>query len=161
MNRGFTLVEILIYLGIIGTIATSLIFFSFSVSDARSKTYAVSEVNANARVVTEILSSYIYHAEDVLEPLPGFSSNVLVLMMPAPQPPVTISLVDGVLYFLEDGGTPMELTAETTRVAGPIEFLNLSKAGERDNIRFSFTLEFPSDKDFYSKLFRTAVSTRP
>ena len=64
-QNGFTLVETLIYLGIIGAVMTSFLYFSVSIFDYRNKSYAVQEVQANGRMALNLISQKIRSAKDI------------------------------------------------------------------------------------------------
>ena len=64
-QNGFTLVETLIYLGIIGSVMTSFLYFGVSIFDYRNKSYAVQEVQANERMALNLISQKIRGAKDI------------------------------------------------------------------------------------------------
>ncbi len=74
-SRGFTLIETIIYIAILGMIASAFIFFSVSVSNSRDKTYVVQEVQANARMALELISQKIRSANGVNLESSIFESN--------------------------------------------------------------------------------------
>jgi len=71
-SRAFTLIETIIYIAILGMVVSAFVFFSLSVSGSRNKTYAVQEVQANARMALELISQKIRSADKII-----FASSTL------------------------------------------------------------------------------------
>ncbi len=64
-GAGFTLIETIIYIAILGMIAIAFVLFSVSVSGSRNKTYVVQEVQANTRMALEMISQKIRSADGI------------------------------------------------------------------------------------------------
>lgn len=75
MRAGFTLIEIIIYIAILGLIATSLVTYSVSVSLSRRGFSVVREVQENARVVMGGITRAIRFAESVNSGASVFDSD--------------------------------------------------------------------------------------
>ncbi len=162
MDRGFSLIEILIYIAIIGLMIGAFASFVLAVNNSRSKNYVVSEVQANTRVVLDILSQKIHSADTVLTPSAGNSAGSLVLDMPDPEPDLTFQVQNGVLSLKPQGGGATNITGKAVNVSY-LNFTNLAGLGEKDNIRIQMTIEFrnPESKEYeYSQTIETAVSRR-
>jgi prepilin-type N-terminal cleavage/methylation domain-containing protein len=166
-QNGFTLIEILIYVAIIGTAVTSLVFFAVSVSDSRNKNYVVQEVQANGRVAIDIISQRIRAATGVNIGSSIFDSDPGVLslaMADGAKNPTIINLNqdDGVLQITEGLSEAAPVTSDKVKITNLI-FTNLTPSGERENIKVEITLEYANagDVEFaYSQEYRTAVSVR-
>ena len=64
-ENGFTLIELIIYIGIIGAVAASFVSFSIYVSESRNKTYVFEEVQANSRTALNLMSQKIKMANGI------------------------------------------------------------------------------------------------
>ncbi len=162
MKKGFTLIEVLIYITIIGVVVSGFIAFTLSISNSRSKNYVMQEVQANSRVALGLISQKIRLAEDVITPSEGNSTSTLILDMPAPDPNLTFSITNGILGITEGVGNPTPITSGEVNVSN-LSFTNWAIAGERDNIRVEMTVEYknPSSKEYeYSQNLQTSVSIR-
>ena len=119
-RTGFTLVETIIYIAILGMVASSFIFFSLSVSGSRNKTYVVQEVQANARTAFEMISQKIRAAEGVntASSMFGIDPGRLSLIMASSSLNPTIidlSRDDGVLRIIEGtSSVPLQFEAGST-----------------------------------------------
>lgn len=162
MKKGFTLIEVLIYITIIGAVVSGFIIFALSINSSRSKTYVIQEVQANARTALDLISQKIRLAEDVINPTEGNSNNSLILDMPNSDPDLTFSVTDGILGVAEGAGDPTPITSNKVNVSN-LFFTNLAVSGERDNIRIEITVEYEGDgsKEYeHSQSLQTAVSLR-
>jgi len=152
-SKGFTLIEVLIYIAIIGIVITSFITFAMSIGSSRTKTYVVQEVHANARVALDLISQKITLADDVVSPAEGNSGSSLEL----DNPDITFSVNNGVLKIDDTAITSDEVNVFS------LSFTNLAPSGERDNIRVQMTVEYRGDgsKEYeYSQSLQTAISIR-
>ncbi len=161
-GAGFTLIEVSIYIAIIGIVVSSFITFALSINSSRAKTYVVQEVQANTRTTLDLISQKIRLADDVVNPGEGNSASSLELDMPNPDPNLTFIITEGVLGIAEGVGDPLPITSDEVYVSN-LTFTNLTAVGEKDNIRVEITIEYRGDgsKEYeYSQSLQTAVSLR-
>lgn len=163
-NQGFTLIEMIIYIAIIGIVLFGFMSYGVSVSGVRNKSASAAIVQANGRVALEMLTKKIHEASAVISPVSGASANQLVLDMPGTNPNLTFVVSNGVLTMTETGLSTTTLTDVKTSVSN-LQFINLSYSGERANIGIILTIESaPGATDVhyqFAKTYQTAVSTRP
>lgn len=161
-KKGFSLVEVLIYLSIIGILGTVLTALALRVSFLRSKSYALYEKQANAGEIMEYISRKIRFSEAVMNPARGTASSALELDIAGSPDNLFFYEDNGRLYSRSGTGRPIALDSGETRISG-LEFRNLSADSGKDSIRFVFTLEYKnSDSQDFSTTggFETAASTR-
>ena len=165
---GFTLIETLIYLAIIGAVMTSFLYFGLSVFDYRNKSYVAEEVQANERMVINLISQKIRSAKDVNVASSTFNINpgfLSLVMAEASKNPTIFSLSqnDGILQITEGTGTAMAVTSKNVKVSSLI-FTNLTLASTTKNIKINMTIDYNNrsqDIKFnYSDDLETAVSLR-
>lgn len=155
--RGFTLIEFLIYIAIIGAMIVGLAYFAFSVGGTATKNHSAEEVAANTRFVLSVLRTKIRAADVVLVPLHNTSGATLTLNMQGAEPNITFSVSGGVLYAHQ--GSAQALTSSEVRVTS-LTFTNLARAGERDAIRIDMTIEYAAANNdpAYSYALHTQTS---
>ena len=166
-RQGFTLVELLIYLAITGAIAVSLVQFSLSISNARSKTFVAQEVQANARMVMEVMRRKIKMASGVNLGSSSFGSDpgaLSLAMVDGTNDPVVLALDedDGRLQMTEGGEATVYVTSDQVKVTNLV-FTDLTAGGDRENIRIEMTIAYDSANDViyeYERSYETAVSLR-
>ena len=162
-QSGFTLIEFLIYIAIIGAALAGFIQFILATGSARAQARAVSEVNANVRFIDDIITQKIHEAQNVLTPLEQAGSTSIILDMPAPSPDITFSVTNGILNLTEQGGSDVALTSKDVFVDG---FLvsNYANLGERGNLRVAVTIRYNYQgagvEYRYSRTLVTSASTR-
>lgn len=167
-SKGFTLIETLIYIAIIGIVVSSFISFSISISDSRGKTYVVQEVQANTRVALDMIRRRIRAAQDVniansiFDTDPGFLS---LAMASSTLNPTTISLDEdnGTLVIKEGSYATSSITSDRVKVVNLV-FTDLTYFTSRENIRIEISVEYnnisTSSVYSYAQNVQTAISLR-
>ena len=166
-KRGFTLIETIIYVALIGFIVTGFVAFGISIAAARAKAHAIEEVESNARAAFDILSVKVRGAAHVTSPAKGISLDglmgPLLLDMPGSDPDVTFSVSGVMLYLTPAAGSPVTLLGKEVIVSS-LTYKNLSEVGERDNLRVIATFQYknPSGDNLYnySQKLEMAISLR-
>lgn len=162
-SAGFTLIEMIIYIAIIGIVISGFVSYSLSVSGARNKNYSVVTVQANGRTALEIFRQKIHQAETVVIPSYGATSTLLLLDMPGANPNIIFSMLNGTLLMKEGSLATTTITEDNVLVSNLI-FTNLAGNNERENIKIDLTVDYsmpvPDVRFDYSKSYRTAISTR-
>lgn len=161
-KKGFTLFEVIIYVAILGMIVVSFISFVLAISNVRTKSYVVSEVNSNLRIAMDLISQKIRSAEAVTSPLSGVVLASLELDMPNSEPTIVFALQDGVLYLTEDIITENAITNPEINITF-LKFTNLGASGKRDSLQIEMVAEYRnanSQEYNYSNSLKTTVNLR-
>ena len=167
-SGGFTLIEIVIYIAIIGMIVTGFITFSISISNTRNKTFVVQEVHSNSRTALNLISQRIRSSTGVNSTSStfGVDPGVLSLSMAAvSRDPTVIDLDqnDGTLRIGEATSSPVAITSDKVKVTNLV-FTNVTPSGERENIRVEITVEYNNISGdiiyTYSQSSQTTISVR-
>lgn len=166
-QKGFTLVELLIYIAITGVVTVSLVQFGLAISTARVKTYVAQEVQANARMALDLMSRKIRMAREVNTGASVWGSDPGVLslgMVDGTSDPTVFELDgdNGRLQMTEGSGPTVYVTGEEVRVTNLV-FRDLTSSGDRGNVGIELTVEYDSTNDVvygYTKSYETTVSVR-
>jgi len=167
-TKGFTLIETLIYVAIIGMAVSSFVAFSLSVSSSRSKTYVVQEVQANARVALGIISQKMRAANGVNTATSTFGADPGFISLSVASSTLNPTIIglnqdNGVLGIKEGLSATTSITSSEVKITNLV-FTNLTGSSTRKNIRTEMTVEFnnPStDITYdYSQSLRTTISIR-
>ncbi|MGF7228746.1 MAG: PulJ/GspJ family protein [Candidatus Saccharibacteria bacterium] len=81
-NSGYTLIELLLYVAILGGLLTSITYFFGMVADARVKNQTISEVNDQGTAVMDYMTQTIHNATSITTPATGASGSSLSLVVP-------------------------------------------------------------------------------
>ena len=163
--HGFTLVEMILYIVIVGVILSILALFLLQMLNARTKTYAISEVIASAYLMEERLSEAVRHASSIQVEESIFASDPGVLslnMIDPDRTPVVFSLTqdNGQFQVAEAGFNPVVLSPQDIQITNLV-FTNLTTEADTGIIRVEFTVKIASDsatKAFaYEQSFQTAL----
>ena len=166
-GAGFTLIETIIYIAVIGLIIGAFVSFSLSIGNSSNKTYAVQEVQANARFSLDIITQKIQTAVGVNIASSTFDSDPGVLSLTFVSSTLNPTLIklnedDGILQIIEGMASPVNITSNEVKVTN-LQFTNLTGLGNKENIKIDFTIEFDDDGgvEFQStQSLQTAVSIR-
>jgi type II secretory pathway pseudopilin PulG len=161
-SGGFTLIETLIYIAIIGIVITSFVEFSISVSNSRGKAYVASEVQSNLRVSMDLIRQRIREATDVTTSSSTFGSDpsfLTLTMASSTLNPTTIGLSadNGVLGIKEGSNATTTITSSEVSVTNLV-FTNLTASTTRENIRIQMTIEYNGGGDVYYEFSQSAQS---
>ncbi|MFA7245255.1 MAG: type II secretion system protein [Candidatus Magasanikbacteria bacterium] len=150
-KRGFTLIETLIYVAIIGLVSSGLMKFSMSITSARNKTYVIQEVHANVRDAVVFINKKIQEANGINLGSSTFDTDPGVLslsMSDNSKNPTIISLDEdnGKLQVVEGLSDPIFITTEEVLVNN-LQFSNVSTGDEARSIQFNLTIDYDSGVD--------------
>ncbi|MFA6354852.1 MAG: type II secretion system protein [Candidatus Paceibacterota bacterium] len=163
-KKGFTLVEILIYVVIFSILVTAMVSFGSSMTSARLKNQMTLEVNDQGAKVMKIIVDAIQNAHSVNSPTIASSASSLSVVTEIPSTSPTVFYESsGILYTTEGGMQPIALTNNKVVVSNLL-FSNFSHPDTPDIIKVSFTLgnntEGNSLGGMYSFSFNGSASLR-
>jgi type II secretory pathway pseudopilin PulG len=167
-SRGFTLVELIIYISILSLVVVGLVSFALSMTSVRAKVYVGQEVGANARIALDVITQKIRAAQSINMGASTFAptnpGTLSLKMADGSRDPTIINLdaLNGRLQIKEGVASPVFITGKEVRISNLI-FTNLSQTGERGHIRIDLGVGYanPSSAVYtYSWSGATAVSLR-
>ena len=166
--NAFTLVELLIYVAIIGGVASTFILYTLSIAQSRAKTYVAEEVQSNTSMAIELIGQRIRTAsgvnlgDSVFDVHPG---RLSLTMLDAQKNPTVIDIdANGALQIKEGlAGSYVPITSSKVQATNLV-FTNLSGGSSRENIRVDISVAYNNssgDVEYnYSQSTHTAVSVR-
>lgn len=156
-RTGFTLVEVLLYIGIFTVIISAIVGLLILATAQRVKNQVIADVNYQGEAVMASLTTAVHGAGSVTAPALGAASPSLTLAMPNPtvNPTVYDAFSDGTTSRLRlaEGSPAVQtnLTNSHVTVSG-LSFSNVGLAGSKGSIKVQFTLSYnnPSGNDSYN-----------
>jgi len=152
MKNGFTYIEMLLYVAILGLMLTTMVSFSLVMIGGSAKSSTSEEVSGNARFISEKILYEIRNASDVT----SYSSSSITLCTSFPGSPCTstsvISFTGGNVTINKGAGT-INLNSTNTSITN-FAFTDYRSADTKTkHIGFSFTANanFGSTRQEYTK----------
>jgi len=163
-KKAFTLIEFLIYIGIVTIVLLAAGAITFNVIYGKAKLDSIEELNYSARLAMNEITESIKSADLINSPVQGESASSLSLQFgDALVDPKVFDLSDGVLRVKEGDGAAVSITPDEVRVT-ELSFFNLSYDGSPGTIRVKMMMEFnnPSNRQEYNfeNTFYTTVNIR-
>jgi type II secretory pathway pseudopilin PulG len=161
---GYTLIELLLYISIMGILLgalTSLLSVSLS---ARIKNESIIEVDRQGEFMIDTIAQTARAAASITTPAGGASGSTLTLgMATAGVNPTTFNVAGTTLQIKEGAGATIPLNSGRVAVTG-FTVKNLSRASTPGAVQISFTLSTVNttgrNEYDYQKTFTTSASLR-
>ena len=163
MRRGLTLVELLLFVGILALASGAIIGLMVLTNENRARQGATVDVEQNGLQLLQFLTNEIRHAERILGPARGSSGSILVLQVADDNSnPVIIAAQSGALLLVrrdaEANLTPVQVMVTEMRV------WNTSVTDDRPSLSLSFTVRgiaAPTQSGAYTRTFQTGMTLFP
>lgn len=164
-QKGFTLIEALIYFGILAILLLAVGVILFQVLLSKSKAETIQEVSQNARAITERISDRVRNAQSISSPSIGQTASTLTLAMTdSSKNPTVFDVSSGLMRIKEGAATAQGITSGQVKVTS-ISFTNVSYTGTAGSVRIAITISASSTSLFkeynYQETFYTTVTIRP
>lgn len=142
IQNGFTLIELILYIGISAMFMTAATLFAWDVIYGRVKSYAQQEVNQNMRLASKRIIYEIRNASGINT---VSANSISLAMSDSSRNPTVIDLSGGRVRigYGTSGScpttTPCSLTSNAVTVSA-LSFTNFSSLPNSENIRFTITM---------------------
>jgi len=163
-NRGFTLIEFILYIGLVGIILTVTGAIGLNVLSGKAKLGTIEEVSQNARFTMERMSEIIRNAETINSPATSTSASTLSLKMASPAlDPTVFDLSSGALRIKEGSGSATSITSSEVNVSN-LNFSNISYSDTPGTVRIEMTINLVNPDDMpeynFEQTFYTTANIR-
>jgi prepilin-type N-terminal cleavage/methylation domain-containing protein len=142
-QQGYTLIELLLYVAIVGALLTGVTFFYSTVASARVKNQTISEVNSQGVAAMDYLTQTVRNATAITVPAVGASGASLTLTVPTAGLSPTVFSLTGTtpiaLQVKEGAAAALPLTNDDVQISG-LTFKNLSRASTPGVVQISFVI---------------------
>ena len=164
-QQGYTLVELLLYITLLGAMLGAVSLFVVQLLSARVKSETIAEVEQQGSRVMHLISQTIRNAQAITSPTTGSNAaSATIDVVTVADDPTVFDLAGGAIRITEGAGAPVALTGSTITASG-LDFDNRSRASTPGTLRIEFTLTrttTSSRNEFdYSKTFYGSASVRP
>lgn len=160
-EKGYTLLELLLYMVIVSVLLASVTAFFGATADARFKNQTISEINDQGQSIMDYMTQTIRNATSITTPAAAASGASLTLVVPTGSlSPTVFSLSGTTLQVKEGAAAAIALTNNDVRITS-LTFTNLTRSGTSGNVQISFTLSYVnpnSHNEFdYQKTFTSSA----
>lgn len=163
-QRGYTLMELLLYVVISASLLTGVSVFFGIAADARIKNQSISEVEQQGQAAITYMAQTIRNATSITAPTIGSSAGTLTLVVPTGSlSPTVFSVASNVLQVQEGSGAVVALTNSKVQVTS-LTFTNVSRSSTVESIRISMTIKRVNSSGRneydYTETFNTTAALR-
>lgn len=150
-SKGFTLIDFLIYIGILSFLLVGLGGIAWNIIEGGERSEASEEITYNAFFALDKIGQKIRESNSVTTPIVGGSGDSLVLDMPSAD--ITFAVSNNILQMTEVGSTAVDLITDKIEVTN-LEFKNTTQPGGPETVTINLTIGFnsplglPLSKDF-------------
>lgn len=166
MQKGFTLIELMLYVGLVALFAGLIGAFVPIFLSERVVSQSMTDVYSQARYVASVVSDHVRDATDITFPATSTASTTLIVSTTdVATDPTTIFLDSGRIYISEAGSASVPLT-DTNVVVNQFEVVNYSATGPADTVTVfleigrNATSTFQAEIYEYTRSFKFTVSRR-
>jgi prepilin-type N-terminal cleavage/methylation domain-containing protein len=164
-QAGYTLIELLLYVAMIGILLSAVAYFFGSAADARIKNQTVGEVDTQGTYAMDYITQTVRNATSISTPAIATSGTSLTLVVPtASLSPTVFSLSGNTLQVKEGTATAVPLTSSAVQVTA-FSVKNLSRSGTSGIVQVSLTINRVNPggraEYDYSRTFTTSAGVRP
>lgn len=160
-KNGFTLIEIILYIGIVSFLLISIIIFLSTSLSSRIKNQTIIEVENQGKHIISIINQEIREAREIISPLPGSGSNSLNLISNNGNN-LIINLNNSKVTLTINTNEPISLNNNLVAVSD-LSFFNYSQTDNTHLIQTTFTINKLSSSTrqeyIYEKNFLSSAST--
>ena len=159
-KKGFSLLEILIYTGLIAIVGTLLSGILISVTQLGNQQSASTEVNQQLNFVLQTVQRLVRDSSLVDIPSGTATSSLVLKMKSASEDPTRIYLSGNKIYLLQGTGeTPSPLINDQVLVNN-ITFVKISAYPGHDSVQVDLTLSYNSQnpQESFTKSLSSAVA---
>jgi prepilin-type N-terminal cleavage/methylation domain-containing protein len=158
--KGFTLIELMVYIFIIGLISVGMVTYSIDLTTSSQKGRIKIEVHQSARFAMDRVLQEIRAAESINVGSSTFGSSPGVLSLDVVNvidDPTIFDVSGGVLRVKQGAAAADELTSSDFEVTNLI-FENRSNSGRTSNVKIEFTLAHPNPTN--SEIFDASITVK-
>lgn len=163
-RKGFTLVELILYVSVSALVALAASGLIILIVQARVKSQTVAEVEQVGSQVMNLITQTVRNSPKINSPLPGGTSGVLSLAnQSSTKNPTIFDVQSSTIRIAEGVSLPVPLTSFRLLASGLL-FQNFSRANTSGTVRVQFTLthQNPGGRNEYdyTKIFHGSATIR-
>ncbi len=159
-SKGFTLLELLIFISIFTVVSTVFLSVLISMSRVQVRTIASSEVNQQSQFLISTIQRYVESSSLIELPANIQTSTLKLRMAKSSEDPTYIYLSNNIVYLKQtDSGTPQALTTQKVKV-NSLNFVKKSNSNAKDSVSVYLVMEYNTDtlQQKFAKQLATSIA---
>lgn len=144
--RGFTLMELIVYIAIVSIILVSLTYLILDIIGGQTHSDASLEINQNLRFITRNLVSDIHAAQTVS----SLVADTLILATPGGQVTYHFDSGDKKITRQVDAGNPIDLSSDEIEVGGSFSDQSFSDRNKTVGVVLNISYKNPSNRSDFN-----------
>lgn len=139
-SLGFSLIEVLVYVAIFGTVSAGIMGVVWNVTKVHTQQIASNEVDQNLSYAMTLVNQKVRDASMISS---ASGSTLVLTMTDSTKSPTTFSVSNGTLYMQEGTGQQVAVTSDKVNV-DTLTFDKISMAGAKGGAKISITISYRS-----------------
>ena len=163
--KSFTLVEMILYIGLVSIFVVSLASFLSFFTQAKNKSSTIEEVNQQAVFISSYIEQLIRDSDSISLPAKTTSAATTTLVSTKfpTRSPIVISLSGGKLLVSEAGAGGVQISSDKVTISN-LSFTNLSQSSTNGNLQYQYQIAYnnPHGQNAFSfiQIFHGSATTR-
>lgn len=139
-QRGYTLIELLLYIALLGILLPGVVGFMGLAVETRVKNQSIAEVNDQGMAAMDYITQTLRNASSITAPAAAASAGSLTITVPTGSLSPTIFDINGTTLQVKEGSAAaVALTSDTVQISN-LTFTNLTRSGTAGAVQVSFTV---------------------
>lgn len=156
--KGFTLLELLIYIAVFSILALACSYLLWQITKNSNQNYVLIELQDNSRFCLKKISHTIRQAQAINQPLIGQSSNLLSLQMADPSLNPTVFQIQNNQLTITQGSQGTYILSTDQIIVDSLLFTNLSYENTPGSIKTDLSLQASDFSQIFSNPLVITVS---
>lgn len=159
MRKGFTVMELLIFVAIFSIVMVAFITILVAVTRVQTQQFSENEVTQQSQFLLQQLQYYV-EGSSLIQEVTNTATTTLELRMANPAlDPTYITLSSGTIYLQQGTSTAQPLTSPRVSISG-LTFTKRSNAPAHDSVDIAFTMSYNTSniEQAFSQMLQTSVA---
>jgi len=163
-QKGYTLIELLLYVAIAGSLLLAVTLFMGLSTDARVKNQSIAEVNQQGVAAMNLITQTVRNADSITSPAAAATGTQLTVSVPtASLSPTVFSLSGTTMQIKEGTAAAIPITNNKVEISS-LTVKNLTRASTPGTVQISFIVSRVNstgrNEYSYQKTFTSTASIR-
>jgi type II secretory pathway pseudopilin PulG len=160
MRKGFTIIELLVYIGIFSVVVVAFVTIFISIVRVQSNQSSEVEVESQVQFVLQQIQYYVEQSNLIDLPLDTATTTLVLETASSSENPTTLTLASGTLYVQQTvGGSLQALSSQQVTISN-LSFTRHTNGTSPDSLSVGFTLSYNTSntEQTFSQPIETSIA---